>query len=208
MVLLVSKNIGIDAQRGPRQHNQPHVIVMLHNDFLHILVVVNRIGRDAARAQRRLRLPARDALIGDVEDDLVVVGAVGEHLQPSAHAALGERPRIGDDLDGVSVHEADDAFFEDIVRGVTNEQRRIDPQIERHLADKWTLARLDATARAILRSAVFELLERDDIPFPVVIDEYVELANAFFDGEEPRFINAVLDAAAHEMRTGHKNDEA
>jgi N utilization substance protein B len=44
------------------------------------------------------------------------------------------------------------------------------------------------------------MLRRDDIPFRVVIDEYVEIANAFFDGEEPRFINAALDAVARETR--------
>ncbi|MGE0408689.1 MAG: transcription antitermination factor NusB [Amphiplicatus sp.] len=108
--------------------------------------------------------------------------------------------RLGRDIEGAAVHEADAEFFADIVRGVIDVQRRIDPVIERHLARNWTLSRLDATARAILRAAAYELSRRADIPFRVVIDEYVEIANAFFDGDEPRFINGVLDAAAREAR--------
>ena len=108
--------------------------------------------------------------------------------------------RLRGDIDGAALHEADAAFFSDVVRGVTEIQRRIDPLLEKHLARNWTLSRLDATARAILRAGAYEMLRRDDIPFRVVIDEYVEIANAFFDGEEPRFINAALDAVARETR--------
>ncbi len=108
--------------------------------------------------------------------------------------------RLGNEIDGVNFHEADAEFFADILRGAIEAQSRIDPYIERQLAKNWTLARLDATARAILRAGLFELIQRPDVPFCVVIDEYVEIANDFFDGDEPRFINAVLDAAAREAR--------
>lgn len=124
------------------------------------------------------------------------VGVESVILEFAAH-------RLGRDIDGVAIHEADQAFFEDVVRGVVEGQRRIDPYIERRLAKNWTLSRLDATARAILRSALYELTQRPEIPFRVVIDEYVELARAFFDdGDEPAFINGVLDAAAREARAG------
>ncbi len=108
--------------------------------------------------------------------------------------------RLGGDLDGVAIHDADAVYFAEIMRGVVSAQRRIDPFIERQLAEKWTLSRLDATARAILRAGLYELTARPDTPFRVVIDEYVEIANAFFDGPEPQFINAVLDASARETR--------
>jgi N utilization substance protein B len=108
--------------------------------------------------------------------------------------------RLGGDIEGVSIHDADAEFFADIARGVIEMQRKIDPVIERRLAANWKLQRIDATARAILRAGVYELSRRADIPYRVVIDEYVELANAFFDGDEPRFINAVLDAVAREAR--------
>ncbi|MEL7488428.1 MAG: transcription antitermination factor NusB [Pseudomonadota bacterium] len=108
--------------------------------------------------------------------------------------------RLGEDLDGAILHDADRDHFEAVVKGVVEGQRRIDPYIERNLAQNWTLARLDATARAILRAALFELTQRPDIPFRVVIDEYLDVARAFFDEDEPKFINAVLDAAARAAR--------
>lgn len=108
--------------------------------------------------------------------------------------------RLGGELEGVALHDADDAFFEDLVRGVVRLQARLDPFIQRKLAKNWTLARIDSTARAILRAGLFELTERADVPARVVIDEYVEIANAFFDGDEPAFINGVLDAAARDLR--------
>ena len=69
------------------------------------------------------------------------------------------------------------------------------------MAKDWKLARIDATARAILRAGLFELIRRPDVPARVVIDEYVEIAKAFFEnGDEPKFVNGVLDAAAREAR--------
>jgi len=108
--------------------------------------------------------------------------------------------RLGGEIEGVRLHAADGKFFANILRGAVEMQDQLDPYIARQLAAGWTLARLDATARAILRAGLFELLRRRDVPAKAVINEYVEVANAFFDGEEPKFINAVLDAAARETR--------
>lgn len=111
--------------------------------------------------------------------------------------------RLGGEMEGSLLKDADADFFADIVRGVVETQRGIDPFIQNHLSEKWTLKRLDATARAILRCGIFELIRRPDIPWPVVVDEYVEIANSFFEkGEtEPRFVNGVLDASAQAIRT-------
>ncbi|MEO1309531.1 MAG: transcription antitermination factor NusB [Pseudomonadota bacterium] len=108
--------------------------------------------------------------------------------------------RLGTELDGDAIIEADAAFFEDVLRGVVEMQLKIDPYIERRLSKGWTLSRLDATARAILRCGVFELVRRADVPAKAIIDEYVELAHDFFEGDEPRFVNGVLDAAAKDVR--------
>ncbi|MEZ6021920.1 MAG: transcription antitermination factor NusB [Hyphomonadaceae bacterium] len=64
----------------------------------------------------------------------------------------------------------------------------------------WRLERLDAVARAILRAGCVELEQRHDIRVAVVIDEYVEIAKSFFDGPEPGFVNATLDACAKDLR--------
>lgn len=108
--------------------------------------------------------------------------------------------RLGGEIEGNLLHDADDDFFADLVRGVVRAQLKIDPLIQRNLADKWTLARLDATVRAILRTAAYELFHRRELSPRAVIDEYLEIANAFFDVEERKFVNALLDAVWRERR--------
>lgn len=108
--------------------------------------------------------------------------------------------RLGGDIEGRLLHEADEDYFVDLLRGVVRLQAKIDPQIEKRLAKSWTLARLDSTARAILRAAAYELIHRADTPAKAIINEYLELANAFLGDEDRRFINAVLDAMARDIR--------
>ena len=104
--------------------------------------------------------------------------------------------RFGADVEGQRLAEADEAFFGEIVRGVVRDQVQIDHAIAERLATGWRLERIDSTLRAILRAGAFELLKRRDVPVEVAIDEYVELAKSFFEGPEPGFINAALDAIA------------
>ena len=76
----------------------------------------------------------------------------------------------------------------------------------------WTLDRLPAVDRAILRVAVWELLYADDVPEPVAVDEAVELAKELSTDDSPGFINGVLGhlmlvtpqvrAAARAVRSG------
>ncbi|HTI67384.1 MAG TPA: transcription antitermination factor NusB [Caulobacteraceae bacterium] len=113
--------------------------------------------------------------------------------------------RFGADLEAETeganpMAEADEAFFAEIVRGVVADQAAIDRSIVKRLAQNWKLERLDATVRAILRAGAWELAARADVPVEVVIDEYVDLAKAFFDPTEAGFINAALDAIAGDVR--------
>jgi N utilization substance protein B len=104
----------------------------------------------------------------------------------------------------------DEAFFADIVSGVLKHQVEIDRSIARSLAADWTLARIDSILRALFRAAAYELVARQDVPARVVIDEYVECAHDFFEGDEPGFVNAVLDRLAREKRAaefGEKTPE-
>ncbi|MEJ1970076.1 MAG: transcription antitermination factor NusB [Rhizomicrobium sp.] len=106
---------------------------------------------------------------------------------------LGREPEI-------SGGEADAEFFAAVVRGVPQHQVEIDQSIAKVLSKDWRLERVDSILRAILRAASFELIGRRDVPARVVIDEYVELAHAFFTGDEPNFVNAALDKLAHAKR--------
>lgn len=116
--------------------------------------------------------------------------------------------RLGSDLDGDAIRDADSEFFEQVVRGVVDLQDRIDPFVNRFLRTGWSLKRLDATVRAILRCSAFELIHRPDIPYRSVIDQYVELTGSFFESgsEEAAFVNAVLDQAAREVRSDEFSD--
>ncbi|MGI9169973.1 MAG: transcription antitermination factor NusB [Caulobacteraceae bacterium] len=108
--------------------------------------------------------------------------------------------RFDRDMGGATLAGADETFFAQLVAGVAAEQAVIDRAVARSLSAGWRLERIDATARAILRSGAYELLRLGDIPGEVVIDEYVEVAKSFFGGAEPGFINAALDAIARDAR--------
>ncbi|MEL6298599.1 MAG: transcription antitermination factor NusB [Pseudomonadota bacterium] len=101
-----------------------------------------------------------------------------------------------------AIEAADKTFFAELVRGVVRLQRTIDQEVDKQLADGWRLARVDSTVRQILRAALYELIDRPDVPAKVVINEYVDLSKEFFDQEEPRVINGVLDQLAKKHRPG------
>lgn len=111
-----------------------------------------------------------------------------------------EAHRLGKEMDGDQYRDADAAYFRDIVGGVVEHQRELDPSVDAALLNGWPLARIDATLRAILRSGAFELGHRSDVPARVIITEYVDVANAFYEGEVPKMVNAVLDTLAKRLR--------
>jgi transcription antitermination protein NusB len=101
--------------------------------------------------------------------------------------------------------EGDLELFKVLVEKAVERQATLDRAIARHLNKGWKLERLDAVARAILRAGCTELEQRRDTPKAVVIDEFVEIANAFFEGPEPGFINATLDACADDLRPSEQS---
>jgi N utilization substance protein B len=111
-----------------------------------------------------------------------------------------EAHRLGQELEGEQYCAAEADFFRDLVEGVVREQRNLDPMIDEQLAKGWRLSRVDSILRAILRSGAFELRDRCDVPARVVINEYVDVAHAFFGEDEPKVVNGVLDRLAHAAR--------
>jgi len=108
--------------------------------------------------------------------------------------------RLETPTDGLDLSNADKDFFRALLTGVVDHQVEIDNLIARALAKDWTLERLDSILRALLRAGAFEIALRPDVPPRAAIDEYVEVARAFFEGEEPKFVNGVLDAIARQAR--------
>ena len=115
-----------------------------------------------------------------------------------------EAHRLGNEIDGEQYRPADPAWFRAVVSGVVENQRALDPVIRAGLTEDWPLSRLDATLRAILRAGAWELSSKKDVPVAVIVTEYVDVARAFFDGEEPKIVNAVLDRLARKYREDPK----
>lgn len=111
-----------------------------------------------------------------------------------------ENIRLGQAIDGEQYLDADAAYFRGIMSGVVTRQKEIDPLIDQALTPDWPLSRIDTTLRAVLRCGVFELKERRDVPARVIISEYVDVAKAFFEIDEPRMVNGVLDKIARLFR--------
>ncbi len=145
-----------------------------------------RSGRSAARLAAVQALYQRE--MGGSDVDTVILEFIGE--------------RFGHEIDGEEYLAADQKLFADLVRGVVAHQLEIDPLIARTVSADWSLARLDATLRALIRTATYELIARQDIPVRVVLSEYVDIAHAFFSGDEPGFANGVLDRVARLVRPG------
>ena len=151
-------------------------------------------ARDGDRASRRsaARLAAVQALY---QMDIAAT---------PLHEILAEfeSHRLGGEIEGEQYLPAQAAFFRDVVGGVVAEQRRLDPMIDQALQKGWPLKRIAAVLRAILRAGAYELDRKPDVPARVVVNEYVDVANAFVDREESGMVNAVLDQLARQLRAG------
>ncbi len=126
-----------------------------------------------------------------------------EQTEQSARSVIADfmEDRLGLNDEGEPVEEADPDIFRAIVDGTVERQEAIDGAIMKRLASGWKIERLDATSRAILRAAVYELIAEIGLPSQIILDEYVSIAHAFFEGAEPRFINGLLDAVSRDIRS-------
>jgi N utilization substance protein B len=124
---------------------------------------------------------------------------VGGTTLPQALAEF-EMFRLADEVDGWAYRPADKGYFRHLVQGVVDSQKTLDPAIHSALPDGWPLTRLDTLLRAILRTAAFEIMKRQDIPAPVILNEYVDVAKAFYEDQEVRLTNGVLNALVKRFR--------
>ena len=97
-----------------------------------------------------------------------------------------------------TLDKADRPFFNEAVRQITLNTPEFDTLIEPLLDRK--LSSLDRVELAILRLGAFELKNRLDVPYRVVIDEYIELAKTFGAEQSHKYVNGVLDRLAGEIR--------
>ena len=110
------------------------------------------------------------------------------------------RFRLGRSFDTGHDVLPDKDFFQEIVGGVCSDRAEIDQIISRSLAKNWKFERLQAILRAILRAGVFEINLKRPVPARVIISEYVDVAYAFYGGQEPGMVNGILDCVARLTR--------
>jgi transcription antitermination protein NusB len=106
----------------------------------------------------------------------------------------------GDDFDDGQCGEADFKHLREVVEGAVREQALIDVTVDKQLDKNWPIHRVNAILRAVLRAGAFEIMFKENVPAKVAINEYVNVAGAFFDGEEPALANAVLNALGRARR--------
>jgi transcription antitermination protein NusB len=109
--------------------------------------------------------------------------------------------RTGEAGEGGMRRDADRPLFKDVVEGTVAHKDELEQTVSAALAEDWTWKRIDRLVRAILLAGAYELLHRRDVPPRVAINEYVEIAHAFYDQGEPSFINSVLDRVARQARS-------
>lgn len=113
-----------------------------------------------------------------------------------------ENFRFGASYEEGEFAEGDVDLFRALVDHAVNWQALVDQMTDRALVAKWPIDRIDPVIRALFRAAGAELTQMDTPP-KVVINEFVDIARAFFpEGREPGFVNAVLDHMAREAKPG------
>ncbi len=124
----------------------------------------------------------------------------------SALQALYQWQMTGQSPDSIAeqFHDArprrhmDEETFSELLQGVPARVEQLDARLAPFL-DR-PIAQVDAVERAILRMGAFELTERKDVPWRVVINECVELAREFGAEQSHRYVNGILDSLAHSVR--------
>ena len=97
-----------------------------------------------------------------------------------------------------NMHQVDMVYFQALLRGVAQQASTLDATIKPYLGR--LPEELDQIEKAIMRVATFELAERVDVPYRVIINEAIELAKIFGAEDSHKFVNGALDKAVRKLR--------
>ncbi|AXR07185.1 transcription antitermination factor NusB [Salinimonas sediminis] len=101
-----------------------------------------------------------------------------------------------------NMHKVDMVYFQALLRGVAKDASRLDAAMKPYLGR--LPEELDPIEKAILRVATYELVDRMDVPYRVIINEAIELAKIFGAEESHKFINGALDKAVRKFRENER----
>ncbi|MEM8726135.1 MAG: transcription antitermination factor NusB [Pseudomonadota bacterium] len=150
-------------------------------------------------ARSQARSTARLAAVQALYQQQMEGTALNKLLDEFHQHRLG-REIDDEDHEGEVYADAEVDFFDDLVRGVDARREEIDTALTGKLSQGWTLVRLDKTMLQVLRAGAYELMARPDVPQATAISEYVDVAKAFFDDREAKFVNGILDAVSTDVR--------
>lgn len=130
--------------------------------------------------------------------------SVDEVIEDFLQGKVGRVAIVDDENDGdekfVELGPIDSEYFEKLVRGVQNRKEDLEKSLNQFLHGEWSYDKMNSMMQSLLLSAVYEITVNTDIDVKVLIQEYVDLAYAFFSKNEPKMINALLDQIAHAVR--------
>jgi len=123
--------------------------------------------------------------------------------EPNVKLVIEEyiKHRLGAEIEGEQYVDADAVLFADVTEGGWERKEEWDALVSPFLTAEWSLDRLECIIRAIFRAGAYELSARPDVPTAVIINEYLDIAHAFYDRAETSFVNGVLDKLAKAVRT-------
>jgi N utilization substance protein B len=155
---------------------------------------------DGKRPRTASRVAAVQALFQSEQGGTTVEIVIDEFVRHRLGALPGPEHEGGGGFEEGRVPDAHVPLFTRIVRTAVEQQDRLDAMIAAALPPEWPMARIDPVLRAVLRAGGAELSMEDGPPSRVVINDYLDVAHGFFDGEEPRMVNGMLDRLARELR--------
>ena len=131
---------------------------------------------------------------------LPVETVIEDFVQGKVGRYVIDENNVSETEEMIEVSPIDTAYFEDVVKGVHAKKQDLEKSLSLFLNDKWSFDRMNGTLQALLLCAVYELTNTSDVDTKVLIQEYVDLAYAFFNKNEPKMVNALLDQIAHSVR--------
>ena len=152
------------------------------------------------RKKSGARLAAVQATYMIAYGQLPVDTVIEDFVQGKVGRYVIEENSYAETEEMLEVSPIDTEYFEDVVRGVHIKKQDIEKSLCLFLNDKWPFDRMNGTLQALLLCAVYELSNTTDVDTKVLIQEYVDLAYAFFNKNEPKMVNALLDQIAHSVR--------
>ncbi len=152
------------------------------------------------RRKSGARLASVQATYMIAYSQLPVEVVIEDFVQGKVGRYVIEEDNVSQTEEMVEISPIDTAYFEEVVRGVHNKKQDLEKSLSLFLNDKWSFDRMNGTLQSLLLCAVYELTNTEDVDTKVLIQEYVDLAYAFFNKNEPKMVNALLDQIAHSVR--------